>query len=73
MHMFRRSTAKVTRTEARRIARIANAHGAKFYEENVTPGKTPGINGGRYLSWIAVQDAPNVAALAARINAAIGA
>jgi hypothetical protein len=73
MYLFRRSTTKISRAEASRIARIAAAHGAKFYEENVKPGTAPGINNGRYLSWLAVQDGPYAAAQASRINAEIGA
>jgi hypothetical protein len=51
-YFFATSTARISRTKAKKYAAAAQAEGAEMTEINVREGETPGINSGRYQRWM---------------------
>lgn len=53
---FGTSEKLISRKTARHIEKICREEEVEFSEFNVTEGDAPGINGGRYQSWMACQN-----------------
>ena len=55
-YFFGVSTKKISRKASKQIERICVEEDCDFTEINVKEGTTPGVNGGRYQSWMACQN-----------------
>ena len=55
-YFFGVSQKRITRKQSRQIEKICKEEGAEFTEINIKEGSCPGINNGRYQSWMECQN-----------------